>query len=112
VPVKPPQGEPITRGVKRLRDQIGDGETALAPEIDPPLASLEDSVAFLEEAVDTLLRLIWLYRETLFGDVPIRLHERRALMRAAETRAELDYLCDRIPLALMELMRSRYSEAS
>jgi hypothetical protein len=77
-----------------------------AHETDAPLESVADAVGFLEDAADTLLRLIWLYRETLFGDTPVPLEERRRMMSEAERRAELDCLCDRIPLALAGLTPS------
>lgn len=58
-----------------------------------------DSLMFLEDAVDELLRLTWLYRELLHAEEPIAVQERRRIMGEAEERAGLDELCERIPLA-------------
>jgi EAL domain-containing protein (putative c-di-GMP-specific phosphodiesterase class I) len=66
---------------------------------DATLQSVGDSVTFLQDAVDELLRLTWHYHETLYGEAPIPVEERRRIMREAEERAEVEYLCEWIPIA-------------
>lgn len=58
-------------------------------------------MTFLEDAVDELLRLTWLYRELLHAEEPIPVQERRRIMREAEERAGFDELCERIPVAFV-----------
>ena len=74
----------------------------IAHEINTPLQFVGDSVTFLEDAVDELLRLAWRYRETLYGEEAIPLEERRRIMREAEEQADVDYLCERISVAFAE----------
>jgi hypothetical protein len=98
--------------VNRLPAQLSECDaTPVGPEIDPQRLSAGDAVTFLEDAVDILLRLIWLYRETLYGEVPIPVQERRRMMREAEQQAELEQVCDGIPVAfataIEEISRAR-----
>jgi EAL domain-containing protein (putative c-di-GMP-specific phosphodiesterase class I) len=71
----------------------------IADEINTPLQFVGDSVTFLDDAVDQLLRLAWRYRETLYGEETIPLEERRRIMREAEEQADVDDLCERISVA-------------
>jgi EAL domain-containing protein (putative c-di-GMP-specific phosphodiesterase class I) len=89
----------LDRRVSHRLEAVGQLSAGIAHEINTPLQFVGDSVTFLEDAVDELLRLTWLYRETLYGEAPIPVQERRRIMRAAEERAEIDYLCERIPVA-------------
>jgi hypothetical protein len=98
--------------VNRLPAQLSECDaTPVGPEIDTQHLSAADAVTFLEDAVDILLRLIWLYRETLYGEVPIPLDERRRMMREAEQQAGLEQVCDGIPAAfataIEEVSRAR-----
>jgi EAL domain-containing protein (putative c-di-GMP-specific phosphodiesterase class I) len=89
----------LDRRISHRLEAVGQLSAGIAHEINTPLQFVGDSVTFLQDAVDELLRLTWLYRETLNGDAPIPVEERRRIMREAEERAEVDYLCERIPLA-------------
>jgi EAL domain-containing protein (putative c-di-GMP-specific phosphodiesterase class I) len=89
----------LDRRVSHRLEAVGQLSAGIAHEINTPLQFVGDSVTFLEDAVDELLRLTWLYRETLYGEAPIAVEERRRIMREAEERAEVDYLCERIPVA-------------
>ncbi len=89
----------LDRRVSHRLEVVGQLSAGIAHEINTPLQFVGDSLTFLDEAVDELLRLTWLYRETLNGEAPIPLEERRRIMREAEERAEVDYLCERIPVA-------------
>jgi len=89
----------LDRRVSHRLEAVGQLSAGIAHEINTPLQFVGDSVTFLEDAVDQLLRLTWQYRETLYGAAPIPVEERRRIMREAEERAEVDYLCERIPVA-------------
>jgi EAL domain-containing protein (putative c-di-GMP-specific phosphodiesterase class I) len=89
----------LDRRISHRLEAVGQLSAGIAHEINTPLQFVGDSVTFLHDAVDELLRLTWLYRETLYGDAPIPVEERRRIMREAEERAEVDYLCERIPTA-------------
>ena len=89
----------LDRRVSHRLEAVGQLSAGIAHEINTPLQFVGDSVTFLETAVDELLRLTWLYRETLYGEEAIPVEERRRIMREAEERAEVDYLCERIPVA-------------
>jgi two-component system, NtrC family, sensor kinase len=60
-----------------------------------------DSITFLRDAVEELLVLTGQYRESLYTDTAIPVEERRRVMRLAEERADVDYLCERIPAAFV-----------
>jgi EAL domain-containing protein (putative c-di-GMP-specific phosphodiesterase class I) len=83
----------------RTTQAVGQLSAGIAHEINTPLRFIGDSVTFLEDAVDELLRLAWRYRETLYGEEAIPLEERRRIMREAEEHADVEYLCERIPVA-------------
>jgi EAL domain-containing protein (putative c-di-GMP-specific phosphodiesterase class I) len=89
----------LDRRVSHRLEAVGQLSAGIAHEINTPLQFVGDSVTFLQDAVDELLRLTWLYRETLYGETPMAVEERRRIMRQAEERAEVDYLCERIPVA-------------
>jgi signal transduction histidine kinase len=89
----------LDRRVSHRLEAVGQLAAGIAHEINTPLQFVGDSLTFLEEAVDELLRLTSLYRWTLYTDDPIPVEERREAMRAAEERADVEYLCERIPAA-------------
>jgi signal transduction histidine kinase len=89
----------LDRRVSQRLEAVGQLSAGIAHEINTPLQYVGDSVTFLQDAVDELLRLTWHYRETLYGEAPIPVEERRRIMREAEERAEVEYLCERIPIA-------------
>jgi EAL domain-containing protein (putative c-di-GMP-specific phosphodiesterase class I) len=85
---------------------VPDERKPLAHEVRAPPEFARSSVKFLEDAVDELLRLTWLYRELLHAEEPIPVQERRRIMREAEERAEFDELCERIPVAFVRLIQA------
>jgi two-component system, NtrC family, sensor kinase len=89
----------LDRRVSHRLEAVGQLAAGMAHEINTPLQFVGDSLTFLEEAVDELLRLTSLYRWALYTDAPIPVEERREAMRALEERADLEYLCERIPAA-------------
>ena len=89
----------LDRRVSQRLEAVGQLSAGIAHEINTPLQFVGDSVTFLKDAVDELLGLTALYRETLYSPSPIPVEERRRMMRQAEERAEVDYLCERIPVA-------------
>ena len=89
----------LDRRVSQRLEAVGQLSAGIAHEINTPLQFVGDSVTFLKDAVDELLGLTALYRETLHSRAAIPVEERRRTMRAAEERAEVDYLCERIPVA-------------
>lgn len=89
----------LERRVSHRLEAVGQLSAGIAHEINTPLQFVGDSVTFLRDAVDELLGLTALYRETLHSTAPIPVEERRRTMHEAEERAEVDYLCERIPLA-------------
>jgi two-component system, NtrC family, sensor kinase len=89
----------LDRRVSQRLEAVGQLASGIAHEINTPLQFVGDSVAFLREATDELLKLAGLYRETLYGDAPVPVEERRRKMREAEADADIDYLCERIPVA-------------
>ena len=89
----------LDRRVSHRLEAVGQLSAGIAHEINTPLQFVGDSVTFLEDAVDELLRLAWRYRETLYGEEAIPLEERRRIMREAEEHADVEYLCERIPVA-------------
>ena len=89
----------LDRRVSHRLEAVGQLSAGIAHEINTPLQFVGDSVTFLKDAVDELLGLTALYRETLHAPAPIPVEERRRTMREAEERAEVDYLCERIPIA-------------
>jgi len=89
----------LDRRVSHRLEAVGQLASGIAHEINTPLQFVGDSVTFLKAAVDELLGLTALYRETLYADAPIPVEDRRRTMREAEERAEVDYLCERIPVA-------------
>jgi two-component system NtrC family sensor kinase len=91
----------LDRRVSHRLEAVGQLAAGIAHEINTPLQFVGDSVAFLEQAVDELVRLTGLYRMTLYTSSPIPVEERREAMRAAEQEADLEYLCERIPAAFV-----------
>jgi EAL domain-containing protein (putative c-di-GMP-specific phosphodiesterase class I)/two-component sensor histidine kinase len=89
----------LDRRVSHRLEVVGQLAAGIAHEINTPLQFVGDSVTFLKEAVDELVGLTASYREALYTEAPIRLSERRLAMREAEERADLEYLCERIPAA-------------
>jgi signal transduction histidine kinase len=89
----------LDRRVSHRLEAVGQLAAGIAHEINTPLQFVGDSVTFLQHAVDELLELTWLYRETLYGEAPMPVEHRRRIMREAEERADVDYLCERIPIA-------------
>jgi two-component system NtrC family sensor kinase len=91
----------LDRRVSQRLEAVGQLAAGIAHEINTPLQFVGDSVTFLKEAVDELLGLTALYRETLYTDAPIPVEQRRMKMREAEERADVEYLCERIPVAFV-----------
>ena len=89
----------LDRRVSQRLEAVGQLSAGIAHEINTPLQFVGDSVTFLKEAVDELLGLTTQYRETLYTDAAIPVEQRRMTMRQAEERADLEYLCERIPAA-------------
>jgi PAS domain S-box-containing protein len=89
----------LDRRVSQRLEAVGQLSAGIAHEINTPLQFVGDSVTFLKQAVDELIGLSALYRETLHADAPVPLEERRSIMRKAEKDADVDYLCERIPVA-------------
>jgi two-component system NtrC family sensor kinase len=89
----------LDRRVSQRLEAVGQLAAGIAYEINTPLQFVGDSVTFLEQAVDELVRLTGLYRTTLYTSSPIPVEERRQAMRDAEQQADLEYLCERIPAA-------------
>jgi two-component system, NtrC family, sensor kinase len=89
----------LDRRVSQRLEAVGQLAAGIAHEINTPLQFVGDSVTFLREAVDELVRLTGLYRETLYTEAVIPLEERRQMMREAEAEADVEYLCRRIPSA-------------
>jgi EAL domain-containing protein (putative c-di-GMP-specific phosphodiesterase class I)/signal transduction histidine kinase len=89
----------LDRRVSHRLEAVGQLAAGIAHEINTPLQFVGDSVTFLKDAVDELVRLTGLYRETLYTEAPVPVSERRRAMREAEEQADLEYLCERIPAA-------------
>jgi EAL domain-containing protein (putative c-di-GMP-specific phosphodiesterase class I) len=89
----------LDRRVSQRLEAVGQLAAGIAHEINTPLQFVGDSIAFLKDAVDELLALTGLYRETLHSDAAIPVERRRQTMREAEARADVEYLCERIPAA-------------
>jgi two-component system NtrC family sensor kinase len=89
----------LDRRVSQRLEAVGQLAAGIAHEINTSLQFVGDSVTFLEQAVDELVRLTGLYRTTLYTSSPIPVEERRQAMRDAEQQADLEYLCERIPAA-------------
>ena len=89
----------LDRRVSHRLEAVGQLAAGIAHEINTPLQFVGDSVTFLRDAVDELVTLTGLYRETLNTDAPIPVEQRRRAMREAEEQADVEYLCERIPAA-------------
>lgn len=82
-------------------EALGRLSTGLAHEINTPIQFLGDNTRFLAEGVAALLDLIDTYRQVLVNACPSDTAARyRAEARAAETRADLDYLRAEMPSAI------------
>ena len=89
----------LDRRVSQRLEAVGQLAAGIAHEINTPLQFVGDSVTFLSDAVDELVKLTSLYRQTLYAEAPVPVEERRRAMRAAEEEADVEYLCERIPAA-------------
>ena len=89
----------LDRRVSQRLEAVGQLSAGIAHEINTPLQFVGDSIAFLKDAVEEVLILIGLYREGLYVDTPIPVAQRRQMMREAEEAADIEYLCERIPVA-------------
>ena len=67
----------LDRRVSQRLEAVGQLSAGIAHEINTPLQFVGDSVTFLKEAVDELLSLTALYRETLHSTRRFRVEERR-----------------------------------
>jgi two-component system, NtrC family, sensor kinase len=91
----------LDRRVSQRLEAVGQLASGIAHEINTPLQFVGDSITFLRDAVEELLVLTGQYRESLYTDTAIPVEERRRVMRLAEERADVDYLCERIPAAFV-----------
>jgi PAS domain S-box-containing protein len=89
----------LDRRVSQRLEAVGQLSAGIAHEINTPLQFVGDSISFLKDAVEEVLILTGLYRESLYLDTPIPVAERRQTMREAEEAADIEYLCERIPVA-------------
>ncbi len=89
----------LDRRVSQRLEAVGQLSAGIAHEINTPLQFVGDSISFLKDAVEEVLILIGLYRESLYLDTPIPVAQRRQSMRDAEDAADVEYLCERIPVA-------------
>ncbi|HWE11267.1 MAG TPA: EAL domain-containing protein [Solirubrobacteraceae bacterium] len=89
----------LDRRVSQRLEAVGQLAAGIAHEINTPLQFVGDSVSFLRDAVHELVALTGLYRQALETETAIPLEQRRREMREAEERADVDYLCERIPAA-------------
>jgi two-component system, NtrC family, sensor kinase len=89
----------MDRRVSQRLEAVGQLAAGIAHEINTPLQFVGDSVTFLRDAVDDLVRLSGRYHECLFIDTAIPVQERRLAMRQAEEEADVDYLIESIPKA-------------
>ncbi len=89
----------LDRRVSQRLEAVGQLSAGIAHEINTPLQYVGDSISFLKDAVEEVLILIGLYRESLYLDTPIPVAQRRVTMLEAEEAADVEYLCERIPVA-------------
>jgi PAS domain S-box-containing protein len=80
-------------------EAIGSLAAGVAHEINTPVQFIGDSVTFLKEAVDELLKLTNVYSELLHTEEPIDKEERQHRAVAAEQESDLEYLTERVPPA-------------
>jgi PAS domain S-box-containing protein len=80
-------------------EAVGQLAAGIAHEINTPIQFIGDSVTFLNEAADELLKLTAVYRDLLNCDQPIERSERRRRALAAEDESDLEYLTERVPPA-------------
>ena len=99
VPERERERRELNRRTSHRLEAVGQLSAGIAHEINTPLQFVGDSVSFLRDAVDELVGLIALYRETLYQETPVPLEERRDVMRRAEEVADVEELCQRIPAA-------------
>ncbi len=89
----------MERRVSQRLEAVGQLASGIAHEINTPLQFVGDSVTFLRDAVDDLLILTGLYRESLFHEADVPVHERQRAMAEAEEEADVEYLIESIPRA-------------
>jgi PAS domain S-box-containing protein len=80
-------------------EAVGQLAAGVAHEINTPVQFISDSVSFLKEAVDELLKLTNVYHQLLHTDEPIDKEERQRRAVAAEQESDLEYLTERVPPA-------------
>ncbi len=89
----------MDRRVSQRLEAVGQLAAGIAHEINTPLQFVGDSVTFLRDAVDDLLILTGLYRESLFHEIDVPARERQRAMAEAEEDADVEYLIESIPRA-------------
>jgi PAS domain S-box-containing protein len=80
-------------------EAIGSLAAGVAHEINTPVQFIGDSVTFLKEAVDELLKLTNVYSDLLHTEEPIDKRQRQRRAVAAEQESDLEYLTERVPPA-------------
>ncbi|MGO9898202.1 MAG: PAS domain S-box protein [Solirubrobacteraceae bacterium] len=80
-------------------EAVGQLAAGLAHEINTPVQYIGNSVTFLKEAADELLRLTTTYHDLLHTDEPIDKQERQRRATVAEEESDLEYLTERLPPA-------------